>query len=90
MRKKNLHHTRVHQEATIEDTHSRQKLSRSHQRNNKKDKVDVKERISTRDVISLKCIRFYVDEIMMIYIYKEGCTPEIVTTRRNKISTRKS
>ena len=29
----------------------------------------MKERISTRDVISLKCIRFYVDEIMMIYIY---------------------
>ena len=53
----NLHHTRVHQDATIEDTHSRQKLSRSHQRNNKKDKVDVKERKSSRDVISLKCIR---------------------------------
>ena len=50
----------MHQDATIEDTHSRQKLSRSHH---------VKERISTRDVISLKCIRFYVDEIMMIYIY---------------------
>ena len=31
---KDLHHTRVHQDATIEDTHSRQKLSRSHQRNN--------------------------------------------------------
>ena len=30
----NLHHTRVHQDATIEDTHSRQKLSQSHQRNN--------------------------------------------------------
>ena len=30
----NLHHTRVHQDATIEDTHSRQKLSWSHQRNN--------------------------------------------------------
>ena len=30
----NLHHTRAHQDATIEDTHSRQKLSRSHQRNN--------------------------------------------------------
>ena len=32
--KNNLQHTRVHQDATIEDTHSRQKLSRSHQRNN--------------------------------------------------------
>ena len=30
----NLHHTRVQQDATIEDIHSRQKLSRSHQRNN--------------------------------------------------------
>ena len=57
--------------------HSRQKLSRSHQRNNKKDKVDVKERISSRDVISLKCIRFYVDEIMMIYIStKKDVHPE--------------
>ena len=31
----NHHHTRVHQDAKIEDMHSRQKLSRSHQRNNK-------------------------------------------------------
>ena len=30
----NLHHTRVHQDAMRYDTHSRQKLSRSHQRNN--------------------------------------------------------
>jgi len=37
-------------------------------KNHKKDKVDMKERISSGDVISLKCIRFNVDEIMMIYI----------------------
>ena len=44
----------------------------------------MKERISTRDVISLKCIRFYVDEIMMIPIHKEGCTHEIVTKRKEQ------
>ena len=46
----------------------------------------MKERISTRDVISLKCIRFYVDEIMMIYIStKKDVTQNSYNTKEQDI-----